>query len=117
MRAARGDPGSHRLPFLSSRDVGISVDDFRQRGYGVFEERYEPRVKRLVDERSLAPHHFLGKRGDTLIWHTNLLHGGSARTDVEKPRRSVVCHFFAQGSICYHDLAGTLATFGRQTYD
>jgi hypothetical protein len=38
----------------------------------------------------------LGK-ADVLIWHANLLHGGSMRRDLRLSRKAVVCHFFGKG--------------------
>ena len=43
-----------------------------------------------------------------LIWHANLLHGGSPVKDPKRTRKALVCHFFARGAVCYHDLTGTL---------
>ena len=37
---------------------------------------------------------FLGKRGDVLIWHEQLFHGGSPIVDHELTRRSLVTHYF-----------------------
>jgi hypothetical protein len=48
-----------------------------------------------------------------LIWHANLLHGGSARRDMQLSRRAAVCHFFVKGTFVYHDLA---ASRSRQQY-
>jgi hypothetical protein len=104
-------PGSHRLPYLFSKDVGISVDDFKREGYGPYHARYEPKICELVAERE--PHYFHARKGDVLIWHANLIHGGSARKNLELSRRSVVCHFFVKGSFVYHDLA---AARSRQQY-
>ena len=51
------------------------------------------------------PRHFHAKKGDVLIWHANLIHGGSARKNLELSRRALVCHFFVNGAFVYHDLA------------
>jgi ectoine hydroxylase-related dioxygenase (phytanoyl-CoA dioxygenase family) len=36
---------------------------------------------------------FTCKRGDVLIWHTGLMHGGMAIDDPEKTRKSFVVHY------------------------
>ena len=36
---------------------------------------------------------FLPKKGDALIWHADLVHGGSPRTDRDLTRWSLVSHF------------------------
>ncbi len=105
-------PGSHRLPFLFTRDVGITADDFRVSGYRTYHERYEPAVAALLEQHGLRPHHFVAKKGDVLVWHANLIHGGSPRRDLRWSRRALVCHYFAEGAVCYHDLASSPADFG-----
>lgn len=106
-------PGSHRLPYLFSKDVGISEKEFKTDGYKPYHERYEPRIRALVEEHGIEPHHFHARKGDVLIWHANLIHGGSVRNDLQKSRRALVCHFFVKGSFVYHDLA---ASRSKQQY-
>jgi ectoine hydroxylase-related dioxygenase (phytanoyl-CoA dioxygenase family) len=98
-------PGSHRLPYLMSEDLGIPPDQ----NYGAYGRLYEPAIQAQIAEHGLRPAWFLGKKGDVLLWHANLLHGGSKVRDVRLTRKALVCHFFAQGVVCYHDLTGTLA--------
>jgi len=100
-------PGSHRLPYVFSHEVGISEADFRAEGYKPYHAKYEPYVMRLIAEHGLAPHYFHAKKGDVLIWHANLLHGGAARQDLAFSRKSLVCHYFVKGSFVYHDLAAS----------
>lgn len=106
-------PGSHRLPFVFSKDVGISESDFQRQGYVSYQERYEPYIQRLIEERQLEPHYFHARKGDILIWHANLLHGGSQRRNLQLSRKAIVCHFFVKGAFVYHDLA---AARSRQQY-
>jgi ectoine hydroxylase-related dioxygenase (phytanoyl-CoA dioxygenase family) len=95
-------PGSHRLPYLMSEDLGdgrsrLFLDEGKQ-------GRYEDRVDELVAERGLEPVEFLAREGDVLVWHANLLHGGRP---IERPgatRRSLVAHYFAHGVLCYHEV-------------
>jgi hypothetical protein len=103
-------PGSHRLPYLFSKEVGITAEDFRRRPYAAYAERYEPAIQRAVDDRGIQPVYFMPKKGDVLIWHANLVHGGSRRKDMQRSRRAVVCHYFARGALCYSDLSGTRIT-------
>lgn len=106
-------PGSHRLPYYLSREVGIGPEEYRQRGYDVYSEKYEPFVEALIEEKNLKPSYFRAKKGDVLLWHHNLLHGGSRRNNLDLPRKSVVCHYFVRGAVCYHDLASNLASLDR----
>jgi Phytanoyl-CoA dioxygenase (PhyH) len=98
-------PGSHRWPYIFSHEVGIGEMEFREHGFGAYGELYEPRIKQVLEERKAEPHHFFAKKGDTLIWHANLLHGGSMRRDLRHSRRALVSHYFARGAVCYHDFA------------
>jgi ectoine hydroxylase-related dioxygenase (phytanoyl-CoA dioxygenase family) len=97
-------PGSHKLPYLMSQELGIPADP----DYAGYHARYEPAVQALIREHGLTRHVFLPKAGDVLLWHANLLHGGSEVTDPHRTRKALVCHFFAEGAVCYHDLTGTL---------
>jgi hypothetical protein len=106
-------PRSHRLPYLFSRDVGISAEDFAATGYVPYHERYEPAVAELVERAGLEPRRFLARKGDVLVWHANLLHGGAPRTDLQLTRKALVCHYFAEGASCYHDLASARASFAH----
>jgi len=98
-------PGSHKLPYVFSKDVGLGEFDLKREGYGPYLQKYEPYIQNLIARHNLEPHHFHAQKGDVLIWHANLLHGGSTRRDLQHTRRSVVCHFFVKGSFVYHDLA------------
>jgi Phytanoyl-CoA dioxygenase (PhyH) len=100
-------PGSHRLPYVFSHDVGISADDFREVGYLAYMQRYEPRIAELIAEHGLEPRTFTARKGDVLLWHANILHGGSPRARAGSSRRALVCHYFARGCVTYHDLAGS----------
>jgi len=107
-------PGSHRLPYVLSEDLGIPPDAT----YARYHADYEPAIQALIAEHGLQPSYFLPKKGDVLLWHANLLHGGSRVRDASLSRKALVCHFFAQGCVCYHDLTGQLAHthLGRNLY-
>jgi hypothetical protein len=98
-------PGSQRLPYVFSHDVGISEREFAERGYLPYHERYEPRIAELIAAHGLEPRAFTPRKGDVLLWHANMLHGGSKRERAGSSRRALVCHYFARGCVTYHDLA------------
>lgn len=96
-------PGSHRLPYLMTEDydsgnTALTIGEHSNR-------RYEDKIEQVVQEKGLKKQLFLAKRGDVLIWHANLLHGGSPITQAGATRRSMVCHYFAEGVICYHEMS------------
>ena len=100
-------PGSHRLPYVFSKDVNLTEAEFQERGYSPYHEKYEPRIRQSVEQSGIAPHYFHARRGDVLIWHANLIHGGSARRNLMLSRKAMVVHFFVKGSFVYHDLSAT----------
>jgi hypothetical protein len=46
-----------------------------------------------VKKHNLKLTKFRPKRGQALIWHAGLIHGGSIRTDKTKTRKSLVVHY------------------------
>jgi len=103
-------PGSHRLPYYLSKEVGIELQEIiKNSPYDAYQGKYEPFIANLVESQNLEPLIHSPKKGDLLLWHANLLHGGTERKNKELSRKSVVCHYFAKGAVCYHDLVATLA--------
>lgn len=96
-------PGSHRLPYLMSDgyDSGNTALTIGSEN----NKHYEDAIAKLIAENGLQPRVFEAKRGDVLIWHANLLHGGSPISRPGATRRSMVCHYFAEGVICYHEMS------------
>lgn len=95
-------PGSHRLPFVTTEDydsgnTALTIGEHNNR-------HYEDKIEQIIQEKGLKKQLFLARRGDVLIWHANLLHGGSPITKSGATRRSMVCHYFTEGVICYHEM-------------
>ena len=99
-------PGSHRLPYILSAEVGIKPYEFKRKGHSVYHERYEPAIQAACDAGGLRKERFLAKKGDVLFWHANLVHGGGPRIERGASRKALVCHYFAEGAVTYHDLSG-----------
>ena len=96
-------PGSHRLPFVMTDDydsgnTALTIGEHNNR-------HYEDKIEQIIREKALKKQLFVARRGDVLIWHANLLHGGSPITKPGATRRSMVCHYFAEGVICYHEMS------------
>jgi len=106
-------PGSHRLPYVFSHHLGLAAGDLSSEGYKKYKAQYEPYVQELIAARGLRPSYFEARKGDVLIWHANLLHGGSRRRDLSLSRKAMVAHYFADGAFVYHDLS---AVASRQQY-
>ncbi|MFM7170537.1 MAG: hypothetical protein ACKOYH_06760 [Cyanobium sp.] len=61
-------------------------------------DEYQKHLLRLIDEHHFQPSIFLPKRGDVLIWHGALIHGGTPMANPALTRRSLVCHYTTVGS-------------------
>lgn len=96
-------PGSHREKRIYLRDtgcqkVGSDANEFNKIIYSSWAEiaaKYKPTIYRP-------------KKGSVLIWHENLLHGGSTRINQNLERRSIVIHSFADGACVYYDATGSV---------
>lgn len=67
---------------LASRDAKNEVFD-----------AYRNHLLRILEVNNFQPSVFLPKRGDVLIWHGALIHGGMAMANPDLTRRSLVCHY------------------------
>jgi hypothetical protein len=85
-------PGSHRLPYLSARSLGLDRDQVMGEAHP--QRFFEPSWQQAVTEHPFDKQQFLPKRGELLIWHANLLHGGEPVQDRCSRRWSQVVHYF-----------------------
>jgi hypothetical protein len=85
-------PGSHRLPYLSARSLGLDRDVVMEEQHP--QRFFEPSWQQAVNAHAFEKQQFLPKRGDLLIWHANLLHGGEPVQDKSSRRWSQVNHYF-----------------------
>jgi ectoine hydroxylase len=95
-------PGSHRLPYLLNNDFneGMTSLTLGKKDYG----DYEDRIEEVIRDRKLEKAVFFAKKGDILIWHANLIHGGLPVKDPGLTRKSMVIHYFAKDVIKYHEI-------------
>lgn len=80
-------PGSHKIPaynFSSGSTIIVpeEMPDFK---------KY---MEKEINERNLEPKLLLANKGDLLIWHSQLYHGGSKIINKKKTRKSLVTHYF-----------------------
>jgi len=95
-------PGSHKLPYVLNRDYDNTGSKYKlgKRTYA----DYEDHIESVVKKHKLKKNVFLAKKGDLLIWHANLLHGGEKVIDEKSSRKSMVFHYYANDSICFHEI-------------
>ena len=104
-------PGSHKLPYVLNHDY--------ERGGNLFTVgadsnylKYEEKIGEIVKTTHLPKKIFTAKKGDVLVWHANLLHGGEKITNPNKTRKSMVVHYFAEDVIKYHEITERPALLG-----
>jgi ectoine hydroxylase-related dioxygenase (phytanoyl-CoA dioxygenase family) len=85
-------PGSHRLPYLSARSLGLDREAVMGEAHP--QRLFEPSWQQAVNEHGFEKQQFLPKRGELLIWHANLLHGGEPVQEKSSRRWSQVNHYF-----------------------
>lgn len=95
-------PASHKLPYYLNADYQNEGNLFLLGNKSYAD--YETMIKQKIQEQALTKVRFLAKKGDLLIWHANLFHGGEPHLNKQKTRKSMVFHYFKKGSICYHEI-------------
>lgn len=96
-------PGSHRLPYITCNDYPSG-----NTRWAIGEEsnrRYEDKIEEILAAHSFERQEFHAQAGDVLIWHANLIHGGSPILQAGSTRRSMAAHYFCEGVICYHEIS------------
>ena len=110
-------PGSHRWPLVRRSKImaqlpsGAALDDSWP---WLSEEILSPFFDAEIDRRNAEVRQFLGKKGDVLLWHSNLLHRGSLPRNPYIERRSLIAHFTAVGH--RNDMHATQRHKGGGTY-
>jgi hypothetical protein len=98
-------PGSHKTPRLRARALGLEKVDTDYSSYAKFDAEIAQLLRDGGYERAI----YRPKAGQILVWHENLIHGGSPRADRLRTRFSIVSHYFAKGSVAYYDSRGEAA--------
>lgn len=96
-------PGSHTLPYYLNADYNNEGSAWLlgRKSYTAYEEMIAERIASGKIEKKI----FTARKGDLLVWHANLFHGGEPHQDRQLTRRSMVLHYFKKGSICYHEIS------------
>ena len=97
-------PGSHRLPRLYCETVGMGK--VHNGDWAEFAEKFLPRLERELEDAGCVKQAYLPRKGDILVWHENLAHGGMMRNDNTLSRRSIVSHYFSEGAAVWYDSSG-----------
>lgn len=95
-------PGSHKLPYLLNDDFENYSSRFKL-GNKQYSD-YEDVTEDIIHRSGLSYETFLPKKGDVLIWHANLIHGGMPVVNPALSRKSMVIHYYAKNVIKYHEI-------------
>jgi hypothetical protein len=93
-------PGSHRMPEYNMQDIGLGIGHDNYKGYEAF-------IKNKMKQSGIKPFYGLMKKGQALIWHANLIHGGSKRQDESTTRHSQVTHYYFEDCKYYTPMIST----------
>jgi len=85
-------PGSHSVPEYLHPGLSKGHNKDMTAYGGVLEH-----MKAACADRGFMTEHFMAKKGDVLIWHADLLHGGAKIEDPSSTRKSLVTHFMPLG--------------------
>jgi ectoine hydroxylase-related dioxygenase (phytanoyl-CoA dioxygenase family) len=91
-------PKSHKLPFYTMQSLNIEPGNYRE---------YENKIHEIVTKLDLKPKYGVIKKGDIIIWHANLIHGGSKRNNPNITRKSIVIHYFFENCKYWTPLLST----------
>ena len=80
-------PGSHRIPLYR-------FNDGTHRAAPEEEADWFDYIDVQIRLRGLKERKFMARRGDVVIEHAGLVHGGSPIRDFGRTRESMVCHYF-----------------------
>ena len=95
-------PESHKLPYYLNADYNNEGNALLLGNKSYAD--YEKMISQKIKERKLNKVKFFAKKGDLLIWHANLFHGGEPHLNKAKTRKSMVLHYFKEEAICYHEI-------------
>jgi len=96
-------PRSHHFPFYPFSPDRYIYDPTRDSAADV--ERAMAFYTRELEESGLPTKTFLARRGEVLIWHSALMHGGAPVTDESRTRKSFVVHYSSRRTQSSRDCA------------
>ena len=95
-------PGSHKLDYVLTEEINAG-DNYLLLGKNAY-VKYEAAIAEIIKRNKFQKMEFHAKKGDVLLWHANLLHGGSKILNTDLTRKSMVLHYFAKDVIRYHEI-------------
>ena len=103
--------GSHRDPILFPEDLNIPVA--KKNNPYEFYELYEEKIRNRVNSLGHKTETIFIEKGQAVIWHSNLIHGGSKIKDSNSTRYSQVTHYFKSGSAYFTPVNSKRGAFSK----
>ncbi len=96
-------PKSHKLPFYDMIDMGVKASDNieKKKAMMVYFENYELFIQEIINALGLKKEVLNIKKGQALIWSSNLLHGGEHILRPGASRHSQVTHYYFNDCMYY----------------
>jgi|CZKI01.1.fsa_nt_gi phytanoyl-CoA hydroxylase len=82
-------PGSHRIPLYRFNDGTHHAARDEEADWFDY-------IDVQIRLRGLKQRKFLARKGDVLVWHSDLVHGGCPVKDAGRTRASLVCQYFGE---------------------
>lgn len=99
-------PKSQRLP---EYDFSSFKDGVNDSSYDDYSE-YEVFIESLMKQYDIEKKCFYAKKGDILIWSSNIIHGGSPLLNKDSTRWSQVTHYYFKDCIYYTPMLSNMVT-------
>ncbi len=99
-------PGSHKTIEYNFSHFKNSLTDTSYDNY----PEYETFMEELMAVSPYKKTKFLAKKGDALIWSSNIIHGGSAVNDPNSTRFSQVTHYYFKDCVYYTPMLSNSVT-------
>lgn len=101
----RVTPGSHILPPINVEEMAAEIFSDLAKIPSISMEgwnAYQSAVQEQARAQGLVQKNVHVKRGDVIIWHPEMLHGGAPHINKARSRRSLVMHVTPVGVPVYH---------------
>jgi len=95
-------PGSHKWGTWDYINLNLPHPDDRENGEVANYNDYENFVRAMVEIHNGKEKHVTLKKGQTLLWACNLLHGGIPIKDKSRTRFTQATHYFFEGCDQYY---------------
>jgi ectoine hydroxylase-related dioxygenase (phytanoyl-CoA dioxygenase family) len=95
-------PGSHKWDIFTYDNLKLKDCDNIQNGEEINYRKYEDFIRQLIIAKNAKETTIELKKGQTLIWSANLLHGGIPIIDQKSTRKTQATHYFYEGCYQYY---------------